>query len=382
MIICTVFKANYVTMKSVLSFLLLLHLCASIGYAQNSISGELENLPPGNLQLIIEEDINRKQSRLIAEIPVDEKGRFHYKAKLSPHIYSLKLNDNASIMLAIDKGQMIVISGNGVNANSWKVTGSDDTKILMDYEVFRKSSLDRLVNSVRKNIRDLKQKGIPDTDSSVARLTEIEVVNYNLHRDELMDYIKTHMGTSLAVYPTSIRWSGGKNMPFLAQLAKEFERAHPRSEIAAKINEKVKILQANSVGGKVAEIKMPDKDGVIVPLSSVHAKYILIDFWASWCQPCRKESHLLSDLYARFKPEGFEIYGVGMDASKETWLKAIEKDGRSWINVSTFQGFNTAVAFDYAVSSLPTNVLFDRSGKVIARNLHGDELKNMIEKLF
>lgn len=91
--------------KSVPFLLLLLSLFASIGYAQNSISGELKNLPPGKLQLILEEDINRKKSRLIAEIPVDKNGRFHYKAKLSPHIYSLKLNDNNSIMLAIDKKQ-------------------------------------------------------------------------------------------------------------------------------------------------------------------------------------------------------------------------------------------------------------------------------------
>lgn len=369
------------TVRSVL-LLVLVTLCGSVIYAQQSISGELKNLPSGNLQLFVEEDINRRISRLIAEIPVDKEGRFHYEGKLQPHIYSLKSNNSSSILLAIDKDQKIEIKGDGANAGSWKVTGSKDTDILMGYEAFRKSSLDRLVTSVRNNVRELKQKGVSDTDSSIVRLTALEVVNYALHRDELIGYIQTRMGTSVAVYPTSIRWSGEKNIPFLARLAKDFEAAHPRTDIAAKINEKVKILRSNSVGGKVAEIRMPDKEGVIVSLGAVDAKFILIDFWASWCQPCRKESPLLADLYYRFKPQGFEIYGVGMDAGKEIWLKAIEKDGRSWVNVSTFQGFETPVSFDYAVTSLPANVLIDRSGKVIARNIHGDELKGLIEKLF
>ena len=190
------------------------------------------------------------------------------------------------------------------------------------------------------------------------------------------------MGTSVAIYPTSIRWDGEKNISFLTELAKQFEAAHPNTEIAARISEKVKTIAANSIGGRVAEIKMPDKNGKIVPLSAINAKYILIDFWGSWCAPCRHESRLLGEVYQKFKPEGFEIYGVGLESEKENWLKAIEQDKRIWTNVSTFQEFETPVAFDYAVTSLPANVLIDNSRKVIAKNLHGDELKAAVEKLF
>lgn len=188
--------------------------------------------------------------------------------------------------------------------------------------------------------------------------------------------------SSLAIYPTSIRRDGEKNIPFLIGLAKQFEIAHSNTEIAARINEKVKAITANSIGGKVAEIKMPDKNGEIVPLTSIKAKYILIDFWGSWCAPCRRESGLLGELYQKFKPEGFEIYGVGLESEKEAWLKAIERDKRTWTNVSTFQEFETPVTFDYAVTSLPANILVDNSGKVIAKNLHGNDLKVEVEKLF
>jgi thiol-disulfide isomerase/thioredoxin len=366
----------------ILLFLLLNIGCASKVSAKNSISGEIKSLSKGTLQLILEEDINRKKSRVIAEIPIDENGRFKFEKELPAHIYSLKLNGEKSVMLAVEKGQNIIITGDAAGSGRLQVTGSEDTAKLEAYEKFRKESLNRLVISVRNQIKKLKEKGTPENDPKLLELARLEIENYVRHKDELIEFIKKEMGTSIAIYPTSIRWDGEKNIPFLIKLAKQFEIAHPNTEIAAKINEKVKALAANSIGGRVAEIKMPDKNGEIVPLSAINARYILIDFWGSWCPPCRRESRLLGELYQKFKPEGFEIYGVGLESGKENWLKAIEQDKRIWTNVSTFQEFETPATFDYAVTSLPANVLIDSSGKVIAKNLHGNELKAAVEKLF
>jgi thiol-disulfide isomerase/thioredoxin len=367
---------------SILLFLSLSIGCSAKVSAKNSISGEIKSLTKGALQLILEEDINRKKSRIIAEIPIDENGHFKFEKELPPHIYSLKINGEKSVMLAVEKGQNIVITGDAAGSSQFQVTGSEDTAKLEAYEKFRKESLNRLVISVRNQIKELKEKGTLENDPKLLELAKLEIENYVRHKDELIEFIKKEMGTSVAIYPTSIRWDGEKNIPFLIELAKKFELAHPNTEIAARINEKVKALSANGIGGKVAEIKMPDKNGEIVPLSAIKAKYILIDFWGSWCPPCRRESRLLSELYQKFKPEGFEIYGVGLESGKENWLKAIEQDKRVWTNVSTFQEFETPVTFDYAVTSLPANVLIDNSGKVIARNLHGNELKAAVEKLF
>lgn len=363
-------------------FFLLVVGCATQISARNVISGEIKNLPKGALKLVLEEDINRKKSRIVAVLPVDEKGRFRLEKELPPHIYSLKINDKKSVMLAVAKNQNIVIEGDAGNADRWQITGSDDTAKLEAYETFRKASLNRLVISVRNRIKQLKAMGALETDPRLIELARLEIENYVRHKDELIEFIKTEMGTSLAIYPTSIRWDGEKNLPFLTELARRFESAHPNTEIAARISEKVRILAANSIGGQVAEISMPDKNGAIVPLASLKARYVLIDFWGSWCPPCRRESRLLGELYQKFKPQGFEIYGVGLESGKEAWLKAIEQDKRTWINVSTFQEFETPVTFDYAVTSLPANVLIDGSGKVIAKNLHGDELKAAVEKLF
>ena len=366
----------------ILPFLLLITGFSTKASAKNSISGEIKNLPKGSVQLILEEDINRKKSRVIAEIPIDENGRFKFEKELPPHIYSLKINDKKSVMLAVGKNQNIIIMGDATGSGRLQITGSEDTEKLEAYEKFRKESLNRLVVSVRHQIKELKEKGATENDPKLLELNKLEIENYVRHKDELIEFIKKEMGTSVAIYPTSIRWDGEKNIPFLTELAEQFQIAHPNTEIAARINEKVKILGANRVGGKVAEIKMPDRNGKIVPLTSINAQYILIDFWGSWCPPCRRESQLLGELYQKFKLKGFEIYGVGLESGKENWIKAIEQDKRIWTNVSTFQEFETPVAFDYAVTSLPANFLVDGSGKVIAKNLHGDELKAAVEKLF
>jgi thiol-disulfide isomerase/thioredoxin len=286
-------------------------------------------------------------------------------------------------MLAVGKNQNIVVTGDAAaRFGQLQVAGSEDTAKLEAYEKFRKESLNRLVVSVRGRIKELKEKGAPENDPKLLELAKFEIENYVRHKDELIEFIKKEMGTSVAIYPTSIRWDGEKNIPFLIELARQFEIDHPNTEIAARINEKVKVLAAGSIGGRAAEIKMPDMRGAIVSLSAINAKYILIDFWASWCPPCRRESRLLGELYEKFKPQGFEIYGVGLESDKEAWLKSIEQDKRIWTNVSTFQEFETPVAFDYAITSLPANVLIDNSGKVVAKNLHGNELKAAVEKLF
>lgn len=377
-------KKNTSVPNLILLFLVLalVNVCSAQASVENILSGEIKGLTKNSLQLILEEDINRKIRTVIAEIPVAENGRFTFKKEMVPHIYTLQVNDKKSVMLVVEKGQHIIITGDAASPNPLQVTGSEDTKKLEAYEKFRKESLNRLVITIRNQIRELTEKGISENDSKLLELTQLEIENYEKHKDELIEFIKKEMGTSMAIYPTSIRWGGEKNIAFLKALAKRFEAAHPHSEVAARINEKVNSLSANSTGGKVAEIKMPDKNGNIVQLSSLNAKFILIDFWASWCTPCRRESILLGELYQKFKPEGFEIYGVGLESTKETWLKAVEKDKRVWINVSTFQEFKTPATFDYSVTSLPSNVLINGSGKVIAKNLHGKELKEAVESLF
>lgn len=355
--------------------------CSKTDLTKITLSGELKNVPQNKIVLTLEEDINRKKSQVVAEIKLDENGRFKFEKELTPHIYSLKVNDKKTVTLAIDTGQNIVVSGDGSDDKPIKVTGSEDTAKLEAYETFRKESLNRLVISVRNQIKELKERKTLENDPKLLELGKLEIENYNLHKDEMIEFVKKEMGTSIAVYPTSIRWDGDKNIAFLNDLAKQFEVKHPNLAITEKVKEKVRILTNNSIGGKVAEISLPDKDGKSISLSSIKAKVILIDFWGSWCGPCRRESGELTGLYKKYQSKGFEIYGVGLESENDAWLKAIEQDKRVWTNVVSLTEFETTAAFDFAVTSLPANFLIDANGMVVGKNLHGTDLRQKLETL-
>lgn len=373
--------------KQTLSLLIVLLLfittsCNKVESSKIRISGELKNAAQKMITLTLEEDINRKKSQVIAEIQLDSNGQFSFEEDLTPHIYTLKITDKKAVMLAVDKGQQIVVSGDATDDKPINVTGSEDTAKLQEYEKFRKESLNRLVISVRNQIKELKEKKPSEDDPKLLELSKLEIENYNKHKDEMIEFIKKEMGTSIAVYSTSIRWDGEKNIPFLNELAKQFEAKHPNLAITEKIKEKVRILNNNSIGGTVADVSIADKEGKIIPLSSVKAKYILIDFWGSWCAPCRRESSELNELYQKYRTKGFEIYGVGLESEKGAWLNALEQDKRIWTNVASFTEFETPAAFDYAVTSLPANFLIDENRKVIAKNIHGQELNEMLQGKF
>ena len=237
-----------------------------------------------------------------------------------------------------------------------------------------------MVKSVRAEIKILKKDTI--NNLKIVKLRELEVINYKKHQDELINFVKDSMGTSIAIYPTSIRWRGGENLPFLKGLTSVFEIENPTLEITQKLKNKLHLIEKTSVGSIISNIEMPNKENKIISLNTIKGKLTLIDFWASWCPPCRTESKLLNELYSAYHSKGFEIYGISLDSKKERWLKALKQDNRVWPEVSTIEGFNTPVSIEYGITSLPTNFLIDSTGKIVAVNIHGTALKEKVAELF
>lgn len=147
--------------------------------------------------------------------------------------------------------------------------------------------------------------------------------------------------------------------------------------LAAKQQEEQQAMLDNliPVGSVAPDFSQATPDGQQLSLSSLRGKVVLIDFWASWCRPCRMENPNVVRVYNRYKDKGFEILGVSLDKTKDAWTGAIQQDGLAWKHVSDLAFWNNAVAQQYGVSSIPYTVLLDREGKVLAKNLRGPALE-------
>ncbi len=135
------------------------------------------------------------------------------------------------------------------------------------------------------------------------------------------------------------------------------------------------------IGGEAPEIAEKSPEGEVVKLSDFRGKYVLIDFWASWCGPCRKENPNVVKVYNKYKSKGFEILGVSLDNSKDRWVSAIEKDQLTWQHVSDLKKWGSPIAKSYGVSSIPYTVLLDKEGKILAKNLRGPMLEAKLSEL-
>lgn len=143
-------------------------------------------------------------------------------------------------------------------------------------------------------------------------------------------------------------------------------------------------VRTNLGPGRMApDIAMPDSDGKTRKLSDLRGKVVMIDFWASWCRPCRMENPNVVRLYKKYHDKGFEIYSVSLDKDRTQWLRAIDQDGLEWNNhVSDLNGWTSSGGATYGITSVPSTVLVDRQGRIIARNLRGEQLANKLKEIF
>ena len=342
-----------------------------------SISGKIE---PGSSEFVLlkkSENLQKKTTRIIDTLFVNPQGSFSASYTEEPHIYFLSIRGE-TIPLAIDNNQHIKISGSV--ENGFDVQGSEDTNLLNNYEQFRKKSLQKWVGSVRDQIKIL--RGIDNSENDIIELRKKEVENYEIHLDELMSFVEENMGTSIAIYATSLRWRNFEKLDFLKNLVAEFKKEHPNTELNSLLQKRIELIEKTSIGGTITNIELANVDKEITSLDANKGKYTLIDFWASWCGPCRAESGLLNEIYADYGKNGFEIYGVSLDSNEERWIQAIAKDQRQWVNVASFKGLRSDVALEYGVNALPTNFIIDEKGEIIAKNVHGEQLDKIVSALF
>jgi peroxiredoxin len=162
------------------------------------------------------------------------------------------------------------------------------------------------------------------------------------------------------------------------RLTPEVKAGHPGKLLRARLDK----LRGVNVGGTAPDFKLPAPDGAELSLASLRGKYVILDFWASWCGPCLAEVPNVKAIYDRHHASGLEILGVSLDDKRDKWLDAIAKHGLNWLHVSSLAGWNCPVAKLYNVTGIPKMFLLDKDGRVLATDLRGEELASRVASLF
>ncbi|MBC8985009.1 AhpC/TSA family protein [Pedobacter sp. N36a] len=202
------------------------------------------------------------------------------------------------------------------------------------------------------------------------------------NRTAVKEYISKYpssAGSAAIIYDRFIAYP---NYPAATELFAALTKEAQQSSIGASITKSIAIDAKTAKGKPAPAFSMSDKDGKIVHLSDFKGKYVLIDFWASWCGPCRKENPNVVAAYKKYHDQGFEIIGISLDSNKEAWLKAVDKDGLTWTQVSDLKGWQCATASTYGVKAVPASFLIDPNGKVVGKDLRGEELNKTLADLF
>lgn len=179
----------------------------------------------------------------------------------------------------------------------------------------------------------------------------------------------------LSVYTTS--WGKGESKELFDKLSEE----NKNSVYGKKVANYIRLNKEPKIGEQFVDFEMSDPNGISHKLSDFKGKIILLEFWASWCGPCRQETPNLVKTYKKFNPKGFEIFAVSQDGEKDRWLMAIKNDSLNWIHVSDLKGNDNEASLIYGVNGIPDNFLIDKNGVIIARNLRGDKLNEKLAEI-
>ena len=247
------------------------------------------------------------------------------------------------------------------------------------------ASLNRLrerANALRKAA--LAQPEATRTAPAYVQQLEARLASIEAEQDKVMtDFVKEHPNSRFSLFVLFDLLTGtpdvGRYVPLYQGLSASV-RNTPRGQ---RIGEQIKRLQKVAVGSMAPDFTQNTPDNVPVTLSSLRGKYVLLDFWASWCGPCRQENPNVVKAYNRFKDKGFTILSVSLDkeGAHDAWVRAIKTDGLPWTQVSDLKYWNNAAALTYDVKSVPQNFLLDPQGKIVAINLRGEELQSTLGKL-
>lgn len=325
-------------------------------------------------------------NKLIAAdtVAADDKGVYYIQLQLdNPTLYIVRFigqpcSDLHLMMLPKDKVSMDIEFWPSDNfARVVKVKGSKNLDAYRDFNHAISDSLDRM-----KAI-DNEYMMASTTESRKAELQD-QMLNLQVKQNQrVRQVIERYKGCLISAFlVTYFEKDFATYADLYESVYNSLHTTYANDPFVRHLEQKVASSRLEA-GRQAPEIAMKNPEGREIKLSSLRGQVVLIDFWASWCGPCRRENPNVVALYQKYHNSGFEIYSVSLDRKREDWLRAIDADGLIWPNhVSDLNGWTSSGGASYGIMSIPATVLVDREGRIIARNLRGAELERKLQEIF
>ncbi len=288
-----------------------------------------------------------------------------------PYMYSTVVLEKGDISVTLHSKFKTTVSGTPLN----EVMQKHETEYGLVQDRFNKAYY--ALQDAEKNGVELPAEELEQLNKEIAECRKLFVeLNYNYAKEN----VNNPAVWSMDLYNASIQAGTAERMKEPTTGADEFTKTLP---VYKEIVKKIETLERTAVGSPFTDFTMNDPDGKEVKLSDYvgKGKYVLVDFWASWCGPCKAEMPNVVKAYKKYAGKDFEIVGVSLDRSKDNWVKAIKEWNMPWPHMSDLKAWDCVGTKLYGVTGVPCTILFDRDGKILARNLRGEELYNKLGEL-
>lgn len=361
-------------------FLLLITATLLFSCTQESgyqINGEVVN---ANSDKLLLERIAYSSKVVVDTATIQEDGTFEMAGKIDrPGLFQIRPEKRSGVILYLDTISQVNLTVNFDELESYTVAGNNESIEIQQHFDFLKKR-----NDEKQGLIDQFQKE-EDAEKKQALIQKIQ--GFDSESNNLIAERIRNAGSAYVGLIMIGSLDGRKYKKVYNDFAERLRLELPNSDLTADFLKNVEqinsVRESPKIGDVAPDIALENPSGKVMKLSELRGKYVLLDFWAAWCGPCRRENPVLVKAYNQFHNKGFDIYSVSLDRTKNAWVKAIEADKLRWdYHVSDLKYWSSPIARQYAINSIPRNFLLDKDGKVIAVNLRGEALIQKLNELF
>jgi len=340
-----------------------------------SITGKIEGLDSGWVYLL-----HRQSDSETPDSARITNGSFTFSGNSSaPEYCLLGIPNNGQrqfrLSFFVEAGHL-TITGKKDSLSDAVITGSatqDELKrFLASHKPLDEESEN--LNKLYKTMQEKKDKRATDSLEKVFDVFEKK------EQDFVKTYAQQHPASYIGAFQVYVNFSYN---PDAGQLDTIYAALDPKvqdSYYGKKIRNVLDIAKKTAIGKQAPDFSLNNAEGKAISLSSFKGRYVLVDFWASWCGPCRRENPAVVSAYQQYHPKGFDILGVSLDDKKDAWLAAIKKDNLNWTQVSDLKGWQNSAAELYGIQGIPMNFLLDKEGVIIGKGLRGEDLEKKLSE--